>query len=214
MRDDVTVRGITSEVDTAFADILKNLNFGLMGILGAKKGPSSIGVDGLGSILEDEQEIGAVPVGFGPATVRQGPITLSIPRVSTSVAPADVDVKSTMVIVKVAGGYRLYGRQLGEPDSHRRLDLNAYAGGRFWYVKMEIDVEMPPVRIPGFSVGATATLLIGRGRAIDLGSASVPGATVGGIDKELRRQPVVDRPADRALVQRRLERSLEGVRPR
>ena len=183
MDGDVTVGGTTSEIDTSFADIIEKLNFGLMGAFGAQKGPWLIGVDGLGSILTDEEELDPVPIGFGPATVQQGPITLSIPRVSTSVGPTEIDVTSTMVIVRVAGGYRLYGRQLGDPDSHRRLDLHAYAGGRFWYVKMDVDVKMPPVRIPGFTVNATANLPIGGGRPIDLGSATVPSSTVGGINE-------------------------------
>jgi hypothetical protein len=183
MDGDATVGGTTTEIDTSFRDILEQFNFGLMGILGAEKGPWSIGVDGMGALLGDEQELDPVPIGFGPATVQQGPITLSIPRVGTSVGPTEIDFDSTMVIVRVAGGYRLYSRQLGGPDSHRRFDLHAYAGGRFWYLKMEIDVEIPPVRIPGFSVGATARLPIGGGRLIDLGSATVPGATVGGVDR-------------------------------
>jgi hypothetical protein len=183
MDGDVTVGGVTTEIDTSFKDILEAFNFGLMGVFGAEKGPWLIGVDGMGALLGDEQEIGPIPIGFGPATVQQGPITLSIPRVNTSLGPTEIDIDSTMVIVRVAGGYRLYGRQLGEPDSHRRLDLHAYAGARFWYVKMEIDVEVPPARIPGFSVGATANLPILGGRSIDLGSATLPGATVGGINQ-------------------------------
>jgi hypothetical protein len=152
-----------------------------MGTFGAQKGPWLIEVDGLGALLEDEQDLDPVPIGFGPATVQQGPITLSIPRVDTSVGPTEIDIDTTMVIFRVSGGYRLYGRQLGGPDSHRRLDLHAYAGGRFWYLKMDIDVKIPPVTIPGFTVGATASLPINGGMPIDLGSATVPSTTVGGI---------------------------------
>ena len=183
MDGDATVGGTTTEIDTSFADIIEKLNFGLMGIFGAQKGPWLVEVDGLGALLEDEQELDPVPIGFGPATVQQGPVTLSIPRVNTSVGPTEIDIDTTMVIFRVSGGYRLYGRQLGGPDSERRLDLHAYAGGRFWYLKMDIDVKIPPVTIPGFTVGATANLPINGGRPIDLGSATVPGATVGGIDE-------------------------------
>ena len=59
-----------------------------------------------------------------------------------------------LIIIRVAGGYRLYGRQLGGPDSQRLFDLYAYAGGRFWYLKMDMDVKIPPVTIQGFTLEA------------------------------------------------------------
>ncbi len=187
MKGDATVGGTTADVDTSFSDIVDMLNFGLMGNFDAQKGPWSITVDGIGALLEDEQEIDPIPIGFGPATIQQGPITLAIPRVGTSVGPTEVDMDTTMVIFKVVGGYQLYERQLGGPDSQRRLDLRAYAGGRFWYLKMDVSVEIPPVRIPSFSVGATARLPIGGGRPIDLGEVTVPSLTVGGLDRSFEK---------------------------
>jgi hypothetical protein len=49
---------------------------------------------------------------------------------------------------------------------------------------MDVEVRIPPTRIPGFTVGAALEPVRFPGRSIDLGEVAVPGATLAGIDRK------------------------------
>ena len=202
LKGDVTVGGIQADVDVPFRDIFKMLNFGLMGALEARRGRFFVLFDGMGALLSDELSAGPVRVGFGPATFQQtrpvGPrgggsatVTVQIPRVETLVGPAKVDVDQTMVIAALAAGYSVVSRPMADllggerADDPRRLVVDLYGGARMWYLKTELDLFIPPVTIPGFTI-ATSLALRGpfRGRTIDLGGIQVPGLTTAGIDED------------------------------
>lgn len=180
---DIGVGDTTVDVDASFRDLLKNLNFAFMGQFTARRGRWIGILDGLYSALEDHQTLDPRPIGFGPATVRDGPLVISIPRVQTSLGPTKVDVDMKMYEVKLAGGYRLLSHPLGAEDDLRRMTLDVYAGGRFWYLSTDVDVRIPQARIPGFTVGASLEPVRFPDRSIDLGGVEVPGATLGGLDE-------------------------------
>ena len=175
--------GTTTDVDVPFSEIFRNLNFGVMGQFTARRGRWIGIVDGLGAWLEGHETLDPKPIGFGPATVRDGPLVISIPRVQTSLGPTKVDVDITLYKVKLAGGYRLLSHPLGAEDDPRRMTLDVYAGGRFWYLSTDVEVRIPQARIPGFTVGASLEPVRFPGRSIDLGGVEVPGATLGGLDE-------------------------------
>jgi hypothetical protein len=180
---EIGVEGTTVDVDVPFSDLLKDLNFGLMGQFTARRG-RWIGIfDGLYSELEDHETLGPRNIGFGPATVRDGPLVISIPRVQSSVGPTKVDVDIKMYQLKLAGGYRLLSHPLGAEDDLRRMTLDVYAGGRFWYMSTDVEVRIPQASIPGFTVGASLEPVRLPGQSIDLGGVEVPGATLGGLDE-------------------------------
>ena len=180
---DVSARGSTVDVDTSFSDIVSKLNMGLMGAFSARRGPWLMMVDGMFAHLEDDDSFGPQNVGFGPATLTSGPITLAIPRVQTSVGPAEVESDTLMVIVKAVGGYRLLDRPLFAGNDARRLKLDLYAGGRYWYLDSEIKVKIPPVKVPGFRVPVTVSPPRFPGVNINVGDLNVPGVTLGGLDE-------------------------------
>jgi hypothetical protein len=175
--------GTTTDVDVPFDTILKDLNFGLMGQFTARRGRWLGIFDGLYAELEDHETLDPKPIGFGPASVRDGPLVISIPRVQASLGPTKVDVDIKLYKLKLAGGYRLLSHPLGGLDDPRQMTLDVYAGGRFWYVGTDIEVRIPQSRIPGFSVGASLEPLRFPGRSIDLGGVQVPGAALGGLDE-------------------------------
>ena len=105
---------------------------------------------------------------------------ISISRVQTSLSPTKVDVDMKLYKVKLAGGYRLLSHPLGAEDDLRRMTLDLYAGGRFWYMSTDVEVRIPQASIPGFTVGPSLEPVRFPGHSIDLGGVEVPGATLGG----------------------------------
>jgi hypothetical protein len=188
MKGDVGVGDVTTNVDMDFSDIWDQLNFGLMGTGTARKGDLLFRIDGLGAILESNESMGPFSVGFGPTTAQQGPVNVNVPAVTTSVGPIDVDTKTTMVMVDLRGGWRVFnqptsilaGRAEPEKGDERRFTIELTAGGRLWYLKADIDVSSPPIVIPGFSLQPTTPL-----PPLDLPDLQVPGTTLAGINLDV-----------------------------
>ena len=183
----ITTDGATSDVDLSFGDVLDQTDFSYMGALEVRYQERWIFyLNFTGSRLEDESSEGPVEIGFGPRTIREGLLQIEIPRVATMVGPAEVDVTSTQYMVELFGGYRLLSRPLSEllgqpdPDDLRRLHVDVFGGVRFWHMKTEIEVEIPPTRIPGFSLSASIPAFPG----LQIGDLKVPGSTIGGLDEE------------------------------
>jgi hypothetical protein len=147
--------------------------------------------------LPIETRLGTLEV---PIRVDPGTLRIDVPRVATSIGPFDVDVKSLLVETRAQLGYRvldtpaleLLGRS--PSDDPRRVRVDLFAGLRYWYLKTEIEVESPPIRVPEFTV--TSSLSGGRvrvgGQRIPPQSVALPtvrlpglefgGATFGGTD--------------------------------
>jgi hypothetical protein len=81
-----------------------------------------------------------------------------VPRVETTVGPTEIDSEIEQIMGDAKLGYRLVDRPLaslfGEArdDDPRRFAFDLYGGLRYWHVETTIDVEIPPVEIPGFSI--------------------------------------------------------------
>jgi hypothetical protein len=198
---EVSADRVTADVDASFSDILDDLNFGLMGTLEARRGRLWFALDGIGSLLSDDVEAGPVTVGFGPATVQGslgtgggGPAqgTVQVPRVNVTVGPAEADIDATMVILGLVAGWRALSEPVSglfgeaKDDDPRRLDVDLFAGGRYWYLKTEIDLFMPPVVVPGFTLSRSVAITGRRGRVrtLDLHGIEISGVTAGGIDDD------------------------------
>jgi hypothetical protein len=86
--------------------------------------------------------------------------------------------------VRASVGYRLLDLSLAElcghepKDDPRRLRGDVYAGGRYWYIKTQVELEYPPIEIPGFTIRPE---LVAYPR-LELSDVTIPGVTFGGRD--------------------------------
>ncbi|MBW2236914.1 MAG: hypothetical protein JRG85_16150 [Deltaproteobacteria bacterium] len=203
MAGDASIDDVSVDIDVPFKDIVDKLNFGLMGRVEARKGRWFGVFDGLGAVLEDELSAGPVTASFGPGTATAGTsigprgrgsagVGVSVPQVSALVGPVDVEVDTRLLLFGLYGGYRVLATPMGAlfgeaaSDDPRRLNLDLFAGARYWNVKMEADVFVPPVSVPGFTV-STAVRVTGPrpGQSrMNFGEVQVPGVTVGGLDED------------------------------
>jgi hypothetical protein len=203
MNGDASIDDMSVDIDVPFKDIVDKLNFGLMGRVEARKGRWFGVVDGLGALLEDDVSAGPVTVSFGPATATAGTsvgprgrgsagVGVSVPQVSALVGPVDVEVDTRLLLFGLYGGYRVLATPLGAlfgeaaADDPRRLNVDLFAGARYWNVNMDADVSVPPISVPGFTV-STAVGVTGPGPGqprLNFGDVKVPGVTVGGLDED------------------------------
>jgi hypothetical protein len=125
------------------------------------------------------------PITVGPFDVDTGPVRVDIPRVEFALGPYDVESTTTESAVRASIGYRLLDlpltRLLGgeaKDDDPRRFRADVFAGARYWYVKLELEIDSPPVMIPGFTISPS---LVAHPRLM-LPQATVSGITFGGKD--------------------------------
>jgi hypothetical protein len=122
------------------------------------------------------------PLTLGPFDVDTGPVRVDVPRVEFAVGPFEVEQTLTQSAVRASFGYRALdlplARLLGHEakDDPRRLRADLYAGGRSWYVKSEIQVEYPPISVPGLTIEPS---LVAYPR-LQLPDVTIPGVTFGG----------------------------------
>jgi hypothetical protein len=136
-----------------------------------------------------------VPFRFDAGTLR-----VDVPRVETAIGPFDIETSLTQVIVRGFAGWRALNEPLpaflggdGEDDP-RRVRFDLIGGARYYYMKTEVDIDAPPVKIPSFQVTSSlsgGSVRVGGDRfpgrktslgTINLPSAQFPGATLGGTD--------------------------------
>jgi hypothetical protein len=114
-------------------------------------------------------------------------VRLDIPRVETTVGPIEVDATMLLVQARLALGYRLFeaplldvlGRDPG--DDPRRVAFDAFVGLRYWYLEADIDIESPPIQIPGFDIDPSLVAF----PQLQLPEAQIPGLTFGGRDLDV-----------------------------
>jgi hypothetical protein len=115
-----------------------------------------------------------VPIRVDPGTLR-----VDVPRVDTAIGPFDVDVDILMIVSRAQIGYRV----LDEPalellgrtpigDDRRRVRVDLFAGLRYWYLRTEIDIESPPIRVPEFEVTSSLS-----GGSVRVGGQRIPPRT-------------------------------------
>lgn len=126
----------STDVDASFSDIVEQLNLGVMVAAGARWGRFVTMFDGMWLELEDERDTG---------TVQAGPITLG---------PGEVDAQLHQGTADLKLGYRIL-----EPTAARPISVDLLAGGRYWHVRNEIDIDLPP--LPGRDFDDTTRWLDG-----------------------------------------------------
>lgn len=127
-------------------------------------------------VLPVDMRLGSLEV---PIRIDAGTLRVDVPRVDTTVGPFDVDVKTLLVEARAQLGYRLVdmpalellGHDPGEDPRRVRVDL--FAGLRYWYMKVEIDVESPPIDVPEFTVTSSLS-----GGGVRVGGQRIPPRTV------------------------------------
>jgi len=178
----IEAKGHRIDLDLNFSEILDDLQFAAFTQFTARKGPWFIAFDGWGAILDVPVNSDAKAIGFGPTTIQDGPLTVSIPAVQTVVGPVKTDTRLNLIILELGGGYRVFSESLFG-NSERMVHLDLYAGGRLWRLHTETDLSMAPVTIPGFDVGGSITPPRFPNHPIDLGSVEIPGLTTAGLDE-------------------------------
>jgi len=124
------------------------------------------------------------PLTLGPFDVDTGPIRVTVPRVEFAVGPFEVTETITQSAVRASVGYRVLDHSLASllghevKDDPRRLRADLYAGARSWYVKVQTEVQYPPIEVPGFTIKPS---LVAHPR-LELPDVTVPGVTFGGAD--------------------------------
>lgn len=158
---DASVDGEDVHASIPFSDILPDLRFGFMNLIEARHDRFLLLVDTLYMRLQIDESIGPVVRSLGPLTINQGPVQIDIPRVDVPIGPIKVDVTANMTIVDAKLGYRILSHDLSPPglpaDSleRRELIVDLLAGARYWYLRNHIDVEIPPIQVPGFNIQAS-----------------------------------------------------------
>jgi hypothetical protein len=182
LNGDIEQEGIEAGVDVSIFDILDVLEIAAFGTGEVRKGRWFFGFDGLFSKLDIDTDDGPEEFSFGPTTLSEGPLSFDVPGTTATVGPLDLDVSTTLAIVKLQAGYRLLSTPLGSDADPRPLSIDAYVGGRYWFLKNRIHLEMGPVQIPGFDVTPFLDTPFGP---VELSDVSFPGTTLGGIDTRL-----------------------------
>jgi opacity protein-like surface antigen len=170
---DVGAKGNTADVSASFSDILEDLNAGLMGTVEARQGRFIVLFDGFAAWLEDDVDQGARTIAVP-----------SVPLVNATIGPSKVDVKLTQVVLDLKFGWRVLSLPtvalLGEApasEDTRRFTLDLFGGGRYWYLKTELDLKVPVT----LSVGLPPGTPLPPG----LGDLELPGLTTDGIDRDI-----------------------------
>lgn len=180
----VSADGVSSTLILDPSDILKALNFGLLGGIEVRRDRWFGGLDLMYMNLGVDSEAGPVFTPVGPFTVTRGPAVITIPSQTAVIGPLDVDVKLTLFIARGIFGYRLLSRPMSDlfgnarPGDKRRFDLDVYAGGRSWLLRTQVDVDGPPISLPG----TTGTISFPSRPSIMLPGIQIPAESGGRID--------------------------------
>jgi hypothetical protein len=123
---DVTVKNTTADLDVGFSDILDNLDFAGEYHIEAWKGNFGVFIDPTLSKLSISEDV-EIPV----------------------LDPINVELDSKFLLLEFGGLYRVGTWPIGSPnnDLSQRMKpsvtLELLAGGRYWYLKNELDIEGP-----------------------------------------------------------------------
>lgn len=182
----------SADVHVSFRDILEKLNLGGMGALEVRRGRFLATLDFFGAQLSDDFDAGPATRTVGPLSFQPaggGPI-VAVPATDVAVGPLDVEIDATTIVLDAKLGYRvldvpwlrrLRGRA-GDPDPDgdpRRFLLDLAIGARYWYMRTEVDVELGPIQVPGFTITPSLPAF----PRLELPGVSVPGASFGGLDE-------------------------------
>lgn len=128
---DVTVRGISSEVDVKFSDVLEFLDFGAQVHVEVRKGNWGFFIDPTYLKLSVDQDVQVLDIGPG----------------------ADVEVVFKEFLLEFGGFYRLGTWPTGSSGNEPSLTLDVLAGGRYTNLDVEIDIDSALPAIPSGADG-------------------------------------------------------------
>jgi hypothetical protein len=116
---DVESKGIKTDVNVKFGDLVKDVAFGGEVHMEAWKGRWGFFFDPTYVKLSDDGEF-----------------------VSSTLGPVDVDVEIKEWLVELGGFYQL-GKWPITKEGEQVVSLEALGGGRYWYLKTKLDLEVP-----------------------------------------------------------------------
>ena len=161
----VSAGGITKSINVSFSDIFQKLGWAGMAATEVRYQRALLLVDVIGQQLADSDSVAARSLPFQKFANGPGDVL--------TVGPIDAAARLTMWMVDTKVGLRAYSTPtsafLGdeEPGDRRRVDLDLFAGARYWYAKTSASVDVDP-----------ATLTVG-GVPVDPGSR-LPDVNFGG----------------------------------
>lgn len=182
---DVEVGGVSTAATITLDEVLKVLNFGMMGSFEVQyQRRWFAGMDGVLSLLYAKTETDATIASLGPVTVTTPRLMITVPNISAQVGPVQIRSDISQFIALGYFGYRLRSGPVPDflggagADGKKRLDVDAYVGGRLWYNKITTNVDGPPIFFPSTTGIVTP---IGRPN-LDLGRITIPADTTGPIN--------------------------------
>jgi hypothetical protein len=109
------VKGVEADVDVPFSDALKDLSFGAMLLVDARRGRLGIGVNGVFTRVSPDDEVG----------------------------PIEIDVTTDLAQLGIGPYYRAVEWQYGESASGRplRLILEPWVGARLNHLRLELEAN-------------------------------------------------------------------------
>jgi hypothetical protein len=160
---------VSTDLDIPFKDILSDLDFGLMGTLEARKGRFLVLIDGVGVLLGTEEE-------FDGRTI---PVGAPILGAMATVGPSEIDVDLGMLVLDSKVGWTALSHPMvelfGGKQDERRVELELLAGFRYWYLDVEVDVDIP-ISLSGPALPGS------RLPPGTIGNLVLPEATLRGVD--------------------------------
>jgi len=171
----VSARGITSEPNASFGDLLKDLQWAVEGAGEARYQRALLLFDVIGNQLQVKSKSGSLDVPFDP------PPPGGSPDDHLTVGPIKTNVRTTIWIFEAAPGWRLLSLPVSDvlgyeaADDPRKLDVDVFTGIRYWNVKNSVRAKIAPgtVTIDGvtFDLGGLDLDI----PDIDFGDVTLPG---------------------------------------
>jgi len=176
---EVEVGDVQTDVDVKFRDILSDLGWGAMGGVEGRYQRALLVVDVLGMQLASDVSQSPHQRGFTLPNGTPGLLT---------VGGSDVHTRLTLWMLDVKPGFRVLSIPVtdvtggtAQPDDRRRLDLDLFAGFRYWNITDKTGVEVDPASL---TVGGAPVSLPGLLPRFDRHHVRLPGRIIrNGIDK-------------------------------
>ena len=172
---DAEVKGVVTEVDQGFFDVLGDLGWAVFGRAEGRWKRGLLLLDGMGMQLVED----------GSATVHTVPLDLrNGTQGALSIGGVDAHSRITEGMFDAKLGLRALSLPLrklcgkaDDPTDLRRFDVDLLAGLRYWDVTVKTKLSVPPASL---TVGGNPVTLPGILPDLDLGHVRVPGVFLRG----------------------------------
>lgn len=174
--------GVETDVEMSFRDILSDLGWAAMGGVEGRYQRVLLAVDVLGMQVVSDVS--------GSGRTRLFQALAGGPGGELHVGEFDVHARLTQWMLDVKPGFRLLSIPTAElfggtaqPEDRRRLDLDLFAGFRYWNVTNKTGIEIEPATL---TVGGVPVPLPAVLPDVGLGDVRVPGALLRGTDRAVQ----------------------------